>query len=86
LNCSVFLCFRVEDYQEANEDHVCLYKPLSNHSTPQQQVVRFSFAPRLTQFSELQQLQVDASATTESTLVNVSFVLFTWTTRTCETL
>jgi len=51
---------------------VCLYKPLSNHSTPQQQVVRFSFAPRLKGFKDVQQLQVEASATPESTLVNVS--------------
>lgn len=68
----ISICFRVEDYQDANEDHVCLYKPLSNHSTPQQQVVQFRFAPRLKGFKEVQQLQVEASATPESTLVNVS--------------
>jgi len=62
--------YRAEDYQDANEDHVCLYKPLSNHSTPQQQVVRFSFAPRLKGFNDVQQLQMEALATPESTLVN----------------
>ncbi|PSN38086.1 hypothetical protein C0J52_00835 [Blattella germanica] len=36
--------YRLEDYQDANQDHVCLYKPLSNESTP---VIRFSFPPRL---------------------------------------
>lgn len=51
---------------------MCLYKPLSNHSTPQQQVVRFSFAPRLKGFNDVQQLQMEALATPESTLVNVS--------------
>lgn len=62
--------YRVEDYQDANEDHVCLYKPLSNHSTPQQQVVQFSFAPRLKGFNDVQHLQVEALATPESTPVN----------------
>jgi hypothetical protein len=57
---------------------VCLYKPLSNHSTPQQQIVRFSFAPRLEGFNEVQQLQVEASTTTGSALVSVSFVPFMW--------
>ncbi|GFG37761.1 hypothetical protein Cfor_04673 [Coptotermes formosanus] len=66
--CSV--PYRVEDYQDANEDHVCLDKPLSNHSTPQQQVVRFSFAPRLMQFNDVQHLQAEALATPVSTLVN----------------
>ena len=51
---------------------MCLYKPLSNHSTPQQQVVRFSFAPRLQGFKDVQELQVEALATPESPLVNVS--------------
>jgi len=68
----ISVCFRIEDYQDANEDHVCLYKPLSNHSTPQQQVVQFSFAPRLKGFTDVQQLPVEASATPESTLVDVS--------------
>ncbi|XP_069693833.1 uncharacterized protein [Periplaneta americana] len=53
--------YRVEDYQDAKEDHVCLYKPLSNHSTPQQQVVRFSFAPRLKDCREIQQTKLDGS-------------------------
>ncbi|XP_021934964.1 uncharacterized protein LOC110837310 isoform X2 [Zootermopsis nevadensis] len=60
--------YRVEDYQDANEDHVCLYKPLSNHSTPQQDVVQFSLAPRLKGFSEGQ--QEGTLATPECTLVN----------------
>lgn len=54
---------------------MCLYKPLSNDSTPQQQVVRFSFAPRLKGCNDVQQLQVEALATPEATPVNVS--LFT---------
>jgi len=74
----ISVCFRVEDYQDANEDHVCLYKPLSNHSTPQQQVIRFSFAPRLKGFTDVQQLQVEASATPESTLVNVSLSIHSY--------
>lgn len=64
--------YRVEEYQDANEDHVCLYKPLSNHSTPQQQIVRFSFAPRLEGFNEVQQLQVEASTAAGSAHSKVS--------------
>jgi hypothetical protein len=75
-NAHWFLCSRVEEYQNANEDHVCLYKPLSNHSTPQQQIVQFSFAPRLKGSNEVQQVQLEASTTAGSALMNVSFVPF----------
>lgn len=82
MNCYLFLWCRVEDYQDANEDHVCLYKPLSNHSTPQQQVVQFTFAPHLKGLSEVQHLQEGTMATPECTVVNVSSVLVTCIMRT----
>jgi hypothetical protein len=53
---------------------VCLYKPLSNHSTPQQQVVQFSFAPRLKGCNEGQQIQLEAATAAGSAHVDVSFV------------
>ncbi|XP_067012929.1 uncharacterized protein [Anabrus simplex] len=36
----------VEDYQDASQDHVSLFKPVANDSSPQA-VIRFSFVPRL---------------------------------------
>lgn len=59
--------YRLEDYQDANQDHVCLYKPLSSHATPNQHVIRFSFAPRFKIPSDVQQM-TDSSSTTESPL------------------
>ncbi|XP_067012919.1 uncharacterized protein [Anabrus simplex] len=38
--------YRVEDYQDASQDHVSLFKPVANDSSPQA-VIRFSFVPRL---------------------------------------
>lgn len=37
--------YRLEDYQDANEDHMSSYKSLSE-STAQQEVIRFGFTPR----------------------------------------
>ncbi|XP_049794013.1 uncharacterized protein LOC126203687 [Schistocerca nitens] len=37
--------YRLEDYQDANEDHMSSYKSLSE-STAEQEVIRFGFTPR----------------------------------------